>query len=268
MAARRAARRAPPGSRRVARTNFVITVDDGADVGRRARKEECAECVEARQRWHALRTCWQPLAPRRQLLRTRRLLHARDLPRVEVSLALAVVTQTRAVDVYGVQPCNHAYRIAEARPALRGLQVIERKVRVHRAVRKVHDVERRADHGRILNERNDTGHRHARARIAQRAQHTRLALDCVSCWEQLARRLLAEHESLGRVRAGAGHKQEGWIALSDVKLLQLERRCELVGVMCHKKGGESFNVDGGGHHASSCVARTAVYSCRLAPVLD
>ena len=219
-------------------------MDDSAHVRRHAAAEHRAQLVQVRQRRHALTPRRQPRAARRQLLRARRPGHARHLPRVEVALSLAVRPQPRRVDVHCVQPRDRTHRVAEARPALRRRQLVERQVLVHGTLAEVHHVEGSADDGRVLHQRHDARHRHARVGAAQRAQHERLALDGVRCGEQRARGLLAQHE-LARllVRARAGEEQERGVALADLELSQLEGRGELVRVVRHQVRRERRDIE-------------------------
>jgi hypothetical protein len=120
-----------------------------------------------------------------------------------------------------MQRCADACVIVVDAGALRRRQLRQRYAGDDAAFDVIHHVERSADDRRVFAQQSRGRHRHVGA--WQRAQDPVLALDQVRRRQQLARRLLPQHELLGRRL-----DQERGIGLTALELPQLRRTGEIV----------------------------------------
>jgi hypothetical protein len=127
----------------------------------------------------------------------------------------------------------------------------------------VHDEKRCPDHGFVVAEKSGARHRHIGA--GQRGDHPVLAVDGVRARQQLARRLLAQHEFAGR-----GLQVVGGVALPALELAdpqvpvearqvctQVGRQRDLVEAMGRQHGHQFRGSVHGGYVASSSVSSAA-----------
>ena len=126
-----------------------------------------------------------------------------------VAARLAVIREARRGDVDHVQFGEALVHRVIDRPTVLALEFRQRRIPEDAAVDEGHEIEGGSDHALVLAER-----KRARGRIAdalERLEHPKLALDHVGHFEELARRLAAQHvaavrrlDEIGRVRLAGG----------------------------------------------------------------
>jgi hypothetical protein len=157
-----------------------------------------------------------------------------DLPG-EVVAGPAVIAEPRRLRVDGVearQRGDHARVVAVAGV---GIEARQGAVPVHGAVDRLHHVEGRTDHLRVLAQRE--GARHRKPLAVEGADHPELAVHGMGGGEERAERLSAQHVGLTRRVEPIGR-----VRLAAAELLHGERAGEAPDVRVHP-GGELRLVD-------------------------